>query len=231
MADLTITASDVAVVKAIEQFTVPAHEVLAAGNAAYLVAATGKAGKADANGAAPINEPEGVAIKSAFYANEAVTIIQQGWVDLGAALDGLNYGDPVWLSNTAGALADADPGAGIIVGEVWPAFGAATADKILRVAVKTLADIAPNSITNSMLAGGFMNVTLVAGGAAGNHTVTGIATGDELVFVGHLSTAAAIATLADLTSEFTVSAADTINNAAGTDTTNDQLMVIWLDLT
>lgn len=72
-------------------------------------------------------------------------------------------------------------------------------------------------------------VTLVAGGSAGDHTVTGIATTDTIIWVGHLSTAAAIATLADLTGEFTITAADTINNAAGTDTTSDQLMVIWDD--
>lgn len=77
----------------------------------------------------------------------------------------------------------------------------------------------------------FFRVTLVAGGAAGNHTVTGIATTDQIIWVGHFSTAAAIATLADLTSEFSITAADTINNAAGTDTTNDQLMVIWADQT
>jgi hypothetical protein len=76
----------------------------------------------------------------------------------------------------------------------------------------------------------FLNVTLVAGGAAGDHTVTGIVAGDRIVFVGHLSTAASIATLADLTVEFTAGAG-VINNAAGTDTTSDQLLVIWEDIT
>ena len=86
-------------------------------------------------------------------------------------------------------------------------------------------------ITKSKLAGGFLKVTLVTGGSAGNHTVTGITTSDEISWVGHLSTAAAIATLADLTSEFSITATNTINNTGGTDTTSDQLMVIWLDLT
>lgn len=76
----------------------------------------------------------------------------------------------------------------------------------------------------------FLNVTLVNGGAAGNHTVAGMAVGDEVVFVGHLTTAAAIATLGDLTSEFTAGAG-VINNTDGTDTTNDQLMIIWIDRT
>lgn len=72
-----------------------------------------------------------------------------------------------------------------------------------------------------------VEVGLVAGGAAGDHTLTGISLGDRIVFVGHFSTAAAIATLADLTAEFTVTAADTINNVGGTDTSSDQLMIIY----
>ncbi len=74
-----------------------------------------------------------------------------------------------------------------------------------------------------------LKVDLVAGGAAGNHTVTGIATTDELLYVGHWSTAAAIATHADLTAEFSIDSADTIDNTGGTATTSDQLMVVWYD--
>jgi len=64
---------------------------------------------------------------------------------------------------------------------------------------------------------------LIAGGSAGDHTVTGIATTDTLVSVIH-NTAG---TLADLTGEFTISAADTINNVGGTDTSSDQLLVTY----
>lgn len=71
-------------------------------------------------------------------------------------------------------------------------------------------------------------VTLLDGAAAGDHTLAAITTADTLVFVGHISTKASIATLADLTSEFSV-AAGKITNAAGTDTTDDQLLVIWHD--
>lgn len=73
----------------------------------------------------------------------------------------------------------------------------------------------------------WLKVTLVAGGSAGNITVTGIAVGDEIVSVIH-NTAG---TLADLTDEFSITAANTINNAGGTATTSDQLLVIWADLT
>jgi hypothetical protein len=71
-----------------------------------------------------------------------------------------------------------------------------------------------------------VKAALVTGGAAGNFTVTGIATADNLVMVLHYTTGAA---LADLTSEFTITAANTINNTGGTATTSDQLVVIYQD--
>lgn len=71
----------------------------------------------------------------------------------------------------------------------------------------------------------------LAGGSAGAHTVTGIEIGDRLIAVQHFTTAAAIATVADLTSEFTISAANAIDNTSGTDTSNDRLIVFYEDLT
>lgn len=64
------------------------------------------------------------------------------------------------------------------------------------------------------------------GAAAGNVTVTGVATTDTLLFVGVFTTKASIATFADLTSEFTISATDTLNNTGGTSTANNQLLVV-----
>lgn len=77
---------------------------------------------------------------------------------------------------------------------------------------------------------GFLKVVLATGGAAGDITVSGIAVGDELVFVGVFDSAADIATLTDLTSEFAV-AAGKINNAEGTATTGATLQVIYIDRT
>lgn len=71
-----------------------------------------------------------------------------------------------------------------------------------------------------------MKVTLIAGGAAGDHTVAGITTRDQLISVIHNTSGA----LVDLTSEFTISDDDTINNDDGTATTSDQLLVFWADL-
>lgn len=64
---------------------------------------------------------------------------------------------------------------------------------------------------------------VIAGGAAGAlATVTGIALGDRLIAV--IDTSAAGPNLA---SEFTVTAADTIDNTGGTDTTGMILLVVW----
>jgi hypothetical protein len=71
-------------------------------------------------------------------------------------------------------------------------------------------------------------VTLLAGAAAGDHTLAAIKVGDELVSVLFLTTSTAV--LSDLTSEFTV-AAGKINNTSGTDTTLGQLIIHWTKLT
>lgn len=77
---------------------------------------------------------------------------------------------------------------------------------------------------------GRLRTAVVDGAAAGNVTVTGIATLDELISVIHCTAGATEdGTFADLTSEFTISAADTINNAAGTSTSGNKLIVIYRD--
>lgn len=64
--------------------------------------------------------------------------------------------------------------------------------------------------------------TTASGAAAGDVTVTGIKPDDELVAVINLADAA------DLTDEFTITADDTINNAGGTSTATDNLLVTWI---
>lgn len=66
----------------------------------------------------------------------------------------------------------------------------------------------------------------IAGGSAGDHTVTGVAADDHLVAVIHFTPSTS---LAILTSEFTISAANTINNTGGTDTSSDYLLVVTFD--
>lgn len=68
----------------------------------------------------------------------------------------------------------------------------------------------------------------IAGGAAGDHTVAGIAPEDQLVSVLHLSGDGTNLQGADeLVDEFTITAADTINNAGGTATTNGRLVILY----
>lgn len=70
---------------------------------------------------------------------------------------------------------------------------------------------------------------VIAGGAAGDLVVAGIGASDRLVGVIRLNRDGTAATIdiASLTAEFTITAANTINNAAGTNTTGDSLLVLW----
>jgi hypothetical protein len=74
---------------------------------------------------------------------------------------------------------------------------------------------------------GFVMVQAVAGGAAGNHTVSKIKKGDHLVCVIAAQNHATTLGAGDLTSEFTVTADGVINNTGGTATTDMRLHVIW----
>lgn len=84
--------------------------------------------------------------------------------------------------------------------------------------------------TPAAVAAGDVHIVAIAGGAAGNHTVTGIAVGDSLssvIFFDDLGGTAPAVT--DLTAEFTVSAPDTIENAGHTDTTGGFLVIGWVE--
>lgn len=71
-----------------------------------------------------------------------------------------------------------------------------------------------------------LTIAVINGGAAGALTVTGIKTRDTLVSVVQVSAGVP----ADLTSEFSISAADTIDNTGGTATTGDKLIVFYLSV-
>jgi hypothetical protein len=108
--------------------------------------------------------------------------------------------------------------------------GTVGAANLANSAVET-AKIAAAAVTKVKLAGGFSKLTLAAGTAAAtNVNIAGIVVGDELVSVLSFTTAAAIASVADRTSEYVVGAG-VLTKAAGTDETNNQLVVIWNDLT
>lgn len=71
----------------------------------------------------------------------------------------------------------------------------------------------------------------LTGGAAGDLTVTGIDVGDTLVSVTSTTLAATTflpSACADLSSEFSITAANTINNAGGTSSASKSVHVMWL---
>ncbi len=70
--------------------------------------------------------------------------------------------------------------------------------------------------------------TVVAGGAAGNATVTGIKTRDTLLAVLKVDFTDVSETATDLTGEFTITATNTINNTGGTASTGGFLIVSYL---
>ena len=75
----------------------------------------------------------------------------------------------------------------------------------------------------------FPKRAVVAGAAAGNFTVTGIKTTDTLAAViQFVGAGTAVTDIADLTSEYTISATNTINNTSGTASTGGKLLVMWI---
>ena len=80
----------------------------------------------------------------------------------------------------------------------------------------------------------FVNQTIIAGGAAGDHTVTDILKGDQLVGVTYVNFALTegapntkLYTVADLKSECTI-VDGKINNTGGTDTSGGFVIVTWM---
>lgn len=128
---------------------------------------------------------------------------------------------------TADKLAAAIAGAGL-TGGAGTALSVVVDDSTVEVNTDTLR-VKNGGITKLKLAGGFLKVVAIAGAAAGDLTATGIASGDELVAVIPLDLVAGFE--ANLLAEFTITATNTINNAAGTSTAGKTLLVIWLDLT
>jgi hypothetical protein len=129
MADLAITQADQ--VQVVQQFTGPAVEAIAEGNRCRFDATTGQIALGNGTSAAEI-APGGMAVHAAAI-GETVTVINQGIVDVGAALDALNFNDPIYVSDTDGKFGGAagDSTVDTIVGRVVPGWDATTGQKLL----------------------------------------------------------------------------------------------------
>jgi hypothetical protein len=106
-----------------------------------------------------------------------------------------------------------------LVGVVGPSIGDLTSEFSITADAKI--NNTSGTATNAVASGKErVKAAVIAGGAAGDLTVTGITTNDKLVVVWSIGNG-------DLTSEFSISAADTINNAAGTSTAGTEVLVVW----
>jgi len=105
MADITVTAANVGLVdpEKAKTFEGLAAEAITKGQPLYQVT-TGKFGIADAN-VANKQQVRGIALQDAG-AGQAVTMLKEG-AAYGWTLTSQSYDDPVFLSDTAGTLADA----------------------------------------------------------------------------------------------------------------------------
>lgn len=179
----------------------------------YIKSSDGKVYMSNATAANEAAEVAGFTPR-AVKSGQPVTLFGKG-VRFGYG-SGLTPGDVLYVGATAGRL-DTAPTVGDVEG---------VAQVITATDIRVLRD-APSKVAN-----GLVKVFLAAGAAAGNVTVTGIATGDKLVSVLRMIGAGTDVTdVSDLTSEFTVTAANTINNTGGTATSGSRLVVLYLDLT
>ena len=117
MADITCTAAQVAPVfpDAAEIFDFVASETITAGQPVYITSA-GKIGVGDANGSGT-DTFRGIALNGGG-AGQAISVLKKGHI-YGYTLSGA-YDSLVYVSNTAGSLADAAGGTSLIVGRVVP---------------------------------------------------------------------------------------------------------------
>ncbi len=131
MTDLTILSTGISPVWP-EQAEIKACKAaadLTAGNSLH-TDANGKMNKSDANGSSPANRFRGIALQT-VKAGQTFDNLIEGYIQ-GYDLSGLAYDAPVYVSDTAGALADAAGTTSLLVGRVVP-LNDKDKTKILRV--------------------------------------------------------------------------------------------------
>lgn len=111
MSNLTVAAGDVAVVEMNQGQTSPTGEAsMTRGQYARVDNSTGKIVLGNNSSDAEIGDINGVLISTPAYEGAGATIMQDGVLDVGDALDGMSIGDDVWLSTTDGVFDTADQG-------------------------------------------------------------------------------------------------------------------------
>lgn len=131
MSAITVTAAQVAVLypSRSEIYSLEAAEAITKGQAVY-VNSNGKAALADASAAGTLNLVA-IALNS-VGAGQPVSVLKAGFV-AGATLTGLAYGDPVYISDTAGGLDTAAGTVSKVIGRVAPVNQAGNIQKALYI--------------------------------------------------------------------------------------------------
>lgn len=137
----------------------------------------------------------------------------------------IGVGDPIYFTSGDTPKLNAKP-TGKFFGYALEAVesGATTT---IKVRIARTGDARANGLPGH----GFLKVALADGTASATDvTVAAIEAGDELVSVLSFTTKASIASVADRTSEYTIQAGG-LDKAAGTNETNNQLLIIYIDRT
>lgn len=87
-------------------------------------ATTGKAMLGNATAAGEVGGLHGVAMTSERYVGDSVTLLRHGLMDWGDALDGMDFGASIFVSDTDGTFADAAGTVSTVAGRVYPVFEA-----------------------------------------------------------------------------------------------------------
>ena len=130
MSAITVTAAQVAELYPFKEiYSLEAAEAITKGQAVY-VNSNGKAALADASAAGTLNLVA-IALNS-VGAGQPVSVLKAGFV-AGATLTGLAYGDPVYVSDTAGGLDTAAGTVSKVIGRVAPVNQAGNIQKALYI--------------------------------------------------------------------------------------------------
>lgn len=136
--ELTVVAANVRLVRAdaSEIWTAPAGEAATAGQWMRQNTTTGYLELGNGSSATEIGNLGGVVIDTVAVGDTATIALPGAIIDLGAALDAVSLGAPIYLSDTeATPLATSAGTVSKVAGVVIMAFGSTAGDRLLRLGV------------------------------------------------------------------------------------------------
>lgn len=136
MAAITVDTSNVSLVKWIDGFTGPAAELITAGQYCRYNKTSGEIELGNATTADEAHKG-GFALQTIYTIGETLDVLSDGKLDIGkTALNSLDYGVDVYLSDTDGGIATTPGTRNVTVGTVEAVWNGTTPSKILRVNTK-----------------------------------------------------------------------------------------------